>query len=117
MARRVTVILSIQEYNQFKEAAGLIPLSRWIKDQCINTMAIRLERKLVSDLDKFGEKLRHEKPPVSEPVTAPVSERKESAVVEEPASARTWRQKSCEHGVMKGYRCWQCGGSRNAKAE
>ena len=45
-----------------------------------------------------------------QPVTAQDVGDKESAVADKPASARTPQQKSCEHGVQRGYRCWQCGG-------
>jgi hypothetical protein len=62
-AKRVTVILGVKEYDQFKEAAGLIPLSRWMKEQCISMLALRLEKKLVSDLEKYGDKIR-DLPPV-----------------------------------------------------
>jgi hypothetical protein len=44
MAKRITVIVSEKEYEQFKKAAGLVPLSRWIKDQCISMEALRLEK-------------------------------------------------------------------------
>ena len=36
MLMRVTVIMSEQEYALVKSKAGLIPLSRWIKDVVLN---------------------------------------------------------------------------------
>jgi len=78
-------VSDVMTWRESAENTG-ISLSEWIRRRCN-----------VSKID-------------CQPVTAPDVASKEIAVTQETASARTSGQKSCKHGVAKGWRCWQCKG-------
>ena len=121
MARRITVLLTAQEYEQVCTKAGLVPLSRWFRSLALNgaepPMAVNTSLQGDSkseSAEKVAESTRSALPGLG----SDAPELHSDAVVEIPpapiesklVTKRVGKGKTCEHGTKTGFRCWQCGG-------
>lgn len=89
MAKRVSVLLSEQEYTQVRSKAGLVPLSRWFK-------SLALGKEEVAAIEgKQAEDHRAEDMPKDEPI--PMVQRGARAVKRVSAS-----REPCKHGAYPG---------------
>jgi hypothetical protein len=113
----MTVILTDEEHGKLKLAAGLVPLSAWVKRAAL----LAVDKvpggftETVSSREPTG---RNEEGAAIPPVTEKRVVRRNGGIVGkiEDMTHETGRRllnatgSECKHGTKKGCHCWQCGG-------
>jgi hypothetical protein len=105
MVKRVTVLLTEEEYAQVRISAQNVPLSRWFKSLALNAKETNAEVDRIPDVPR-NPAIRADRGRESTATSAldrlPVLGERQA-----PAKRAT---KTCVHGIAKGFNCWQCGG-------
>jgi hypothetical protein len=121
--RRVTVLMSEEEYAQVRRNANHVPLSTWFRNLALGERKPREEANRISDVPRNAA-IRADvgresvpagptaKPAIPEARSRSVAARLKAQIPELKTANElpAPRGKVCAHGTAQGYACWQCGG-------
>lgn len=126
MVKRVTVLLSEEEYAQVRISANKVPLSRYFKNLALGVKQANGETNRIPDMQS-NSAIRA--PIGRDTVPARIVAALDEQTSEVPTASKTRGKraidrlpvlgeklkpsasvKTCAHGIAKGFNCWQCKG-------
>ena len=107
--RRITVLLSEEEYTQVRSNAGLVPLSRWFKSLALGVKESRAKTNPIPDVQSQPA-IRADVGRKPLPASTVAALREQIPELKTANELPAKRARTCAHGTAQGYACWQCGG-------